>query len=206
MFSLRAEGISKRFQYEWVFRNLDIHLNLGESLAITGGNGSGKSTLIKTITGAIPLTKGKLEITQNGQDIPPDDWFNFLTISAPYLELPEEFTLQELLDFHFKFKKQYRNISTDEILDKIYLRDQKDKQINQFSSGMKQRVKLGLSVFSDVPMVFLDEPTSNLDKKGIEWYQNIIPEYLIDRIVFVASNDEREYTFCKQTMRLEDFK
>ncbi len=206
MFSLRAEGISKRFQYEWVFKKLDLHLNLGESLAITGGNGSGKSTLIKTLTGAIPLTEGKLEITNNGKLIPEDDWFNFVTISAPYLELPEEFTLQELLEFHFKFKRPYRGLEPEKILDKIYLREQRDKQIAQFSSGMKQRVKLGLSIFSDVPMVFLDEPTSNLDKKGIKWYQKMTSEFLNDRIVFVASNDEREYTFCKQTIKLEDYK
>ncbi len=206
MFSLQAEEISKRFQYEWVFRNISLNLNLGESLAITGGNGSGKSTLIKCLSGAIPLTSGKLEFSNDGQIISEDDWHKHLVISAPYLEVPEEFSLTELFDFHFKFKNPYRGLLIEDIIQKIYLTEHKDKQISQFSSGMKQRVKLALAVFSDVPIVFLDEPTSNLDKKGIKWYQNIVSEYLNDRITFVATNEEREYDFCKQILNLEDYK
>ncbi|MHA7128015.1 ABC transporter ATP-binding protein [Algoriphagus namhaensis] len=206
MFSLQAEEISKRFQYEWIYRKLSIHLNLGESLAITGGNGSGKSTLIKNLSGAVPLTSGKLTFSQDGKALREDDWYQYLSIAAPYLEVPEEFTLQELLSFHFKFKKPYRGASSEDILKITYLQEHKDKQISQFSSGMKQRVKIGLAVFSDVPLVFLDEPTSNLDKKGIRWYQELVEEYLGDRIVIVATNEEREYAFCKQIISMEDYK
>lgn len=206
MFSLRAEAISKRFQYEWIFKNISLNLNLGESLAITGGNGSGKSTLIKAISGAIPLTSGKIEQIHNSRSASLDLWHQNLAISAPYLEVPEEFNLSELLTFHFKFKKPLREISIEEIIDILYLGDHRNKPISQFSSGMKQRVKLGLAVFSDVPLILLDEPTSNLDKKGINWYQKIVSTYLSDRIVILATNEEREYEFCKQIIALEDYK
>lgn len=206
MFSLQAEEISKRFQYEWIFKKISLNLNSGESLAVTGGNGSGKSTLIKAISGAIPLTSGAISQKKNSKNIPVDDWHKNLVISAPYLEVPEEFNLIELFEFHFKFKNPLRGIPIEDIIDIIYLGEHKNKQISQFSSGMKQRVKLGLAVFSDVPLVLLDEPTSNLDKKGIKWYQKLVSTYLSDRIVILATNEEREYEFCKQIITLEDYK
>lgn len=206
MFSLQTEEISKRFQYEWIFRNISLHLNLGESLAITGGNGSGKSTLIKSISGAIPLTSGKVSQIKDSQELPLDIWHKNLSIAAPYLEVPEEFNLLELLRFHFKFKQTHRGMALEEIVETLYLGDHQDKSISQFSSGMKQRVKLGLAVFSEVPLILLDEPTSNLDKKGIRWYQNLIADHCQDRIVILATNEEREYEFCKQIISLEDYK
>lgn len=78
--------------------------------------------------------------------------------------------------------------------------------ISQFSSGMKQRLKLGLALLSEVPVVLLDEPTSNLDRKGIEWYQDLIDKFGQNRILIVCSNEPREYEFCQQKIVLEDYK
>lgn len=206
MLRIQLSEASKRFQYEWIFRNLSLSLQSSQSLAITGSNGSGKSTLLKCISGAVPISSGKIEYILNDKRIEESDWFSTLSISAPYMELPEEFTLSELLTFHFKFKKPLHNITIDEILEKIYLKEHSTKQVGQFSSGMKQRVKLGLALFSDVPLILLDEPTSNLDQKGIAWYQEMISEFKGDRIIIICSNEEREYSFCDQKIALENFK
>lgn len=206
MFKIQLEKATKRFQYEWIFKNLDLTLESGESLAVTGSNGSGKSTLLKCISGAIPLTSGKVNYIYENQSISESDWFSYLSIAAPYMELPEEFTLEELLKFHFKFKNMISNFTVEKIISTLYLEQHAEKPIAQFSSGMKQRVKLGIALFSEVPLIFLDEPTSNLDKVGIEWYQNLIDTYKSDRTIFVCSNEPREYEFCTQKIKLEEYK
>lgn len=206
MFKIQLEEATKRFQYEWIFKNLNLNLESGESLAVTGGNGSGKSTLLKCVSGAIPLTSGKISYSKENHSISESDWFSFLSIAAPYMELPEEFSLRELLQFHFKFKNCISGFSVEQIITILYLEEHADKPISQFSSGMKQRVKLGIALFSKVDLILLDEPTSNLDKKGIEWYQGLITEYKTNRTILVCSNDPREYEFCSQKIKLEDYK
>tara|TARA_R110002020_G_scaffold145331_4_gene318596 strand:- start:524 stop:1144 length:621 start_codon:yes stop_codon:yes gene_type:complete len=206
MLKIQLEEASKRFQYEWVFKNLSLELSQGNSLAITGSNGSGKSTLLKCLSGAVPITSGKIDYVIDGKSISETEWFSLLAISAPYMEVPEEFSLEELLNFHFKFKKPLAGISAKEIIEMLYLTEHSAKPVGQFSSGMKQRLKLGLALFSDVPLILLDEPTSNLDKKGIEWYQQMVNKYGKDRIMVICSNEPREYEFCEQKIVLEDFK
>ncbi|SFU16662.1 ABC-type multidrug transport system, ATPase component [Algoriphagus locisalis] len=206
MLKIHLDEASKRFQYEWIFKNLSLELSQGNSLAITGSNGSGKSTLLKCLSGAIPISSGKIVYIYHEKSLAEAEWFSYLAISAPYMELPEEFSLEEILNFHFKFKKPLDSISSDEIIEQLYLTQHKSKQISQFSSGMKQRLKLGLALFSDVPFILLDEPTSNLDRKGIEWYQEMMQQYGQNRILVICSNEPREYGFCEQKIVLEDYK
>lgn len=203
---IKLQEASKRFQYEWIFRNLNLELNQGDSLAITGGNGSGKSTLLKCISGSIPFSSGKMTFESEGKLISESDWYKYLAISAPYLELPEEFSLIELINFHFKFKSPLNQIQPKELIEILYLDQHIAKPVSQFSSGMKQRLKLGIALFSDVPVILLDEPTSNLDKKGIAWYTDLIQNFQKERILIVCSNEPREYEFCEQKLALEDFK
>jgi ABC-type multidrug transport system ATPase subunit len=206
MLKIHLQKASKRFQYEWIFKNLSLQLKSGDSLAVTGGNGSGKSTLLKCISGAIPITSGQISFESDQNIVPESDWYQLVSLAAPYLELPEEFTLEELIQFHFQFKKPLRGIRTGELIELLYLDQHAAKPVSQFSSGMKQRLKLGLAFFSDVPLVLLDEPTSNLDKKGISWYNDLVKTYQESRILVVCSNEPREYDFCTQKIALEDYK
>ena len=206
MLEIELYEAGKRFQYEWIFKNLQFSASPGAKIAITGSNGSGKSTLLKCISGQIPLTEGKIRFRLDGKSLPEENFYRVLAISAPYLELPEEYTLKELLDFHFKFKKIIKGLSLEEIIKIMYLEDSVHKQISYFSSGMKQRLKLGLCFFSDVPLLLLDEPTSNLDQKGVSWYLDLVNQYGQDKTLFISSNDSREFSFCDQGFNLEDHK
>jgi ABC-type multidrug transport system ATPase subunit len=60
---------------------------------------------------------------------------------------------------------------------------------------MKQRVRLGLAFFSQSPLLMLDEPTTNLDLVGQEWYRAMLLRFQTDRITIIASNDVNEYQF-----------
>ena len=206
MFTLQVQKASKRFHREWIFKNLDLELSAGNALAITGGNGSGKSTLLKCLSGAIPITQGSIEYREVTGKLAEESWFRSLAIATPYLELPEEFTLSEVLAFHFQFKRPLNQLSNPEILAILGLEKHQSKSISQFSSGMKQRVKLALAIFSEVPLLFLDEPTTNLDKQGVRWYLDLIQKYAQDRILVICSNEPREYEFCEKKIAMEDFK
>jgi ABC-type multidrug transport system ATPase subunit len=206
MFTIQVKNASKRFHNEWIFKNLDLELSSGDTLAITGGNGSGKSTLLKCLSGAIPLTSGTIQYQAGSTQISEEHWFRSLALATPYLELPEEFTLSEVINFHFQFKNPLQNQTNTEILEVLGLEKHKSKAISQFSSGMKQRVKLALAIFSEVPLLLLDEPTTNLDTQGLSWYLKLIQQYSPGRILVICSNDPREYDFCEKKITLEDLK
>ena len=206
MLEIQVREAAKKFQFEWIFSNLSFEVPAGGKIAITGGNGSGKSTLLRCLSGQIPLTAGKVTYLIDKKPVEEAAIYRFLAIGAPYLELPEEYTLTELLRFHFRFKKKVAGLDTDDMVKIMYLEKSVDKQILYFSSGMKQRLKLGLCFFSDVPLLLLDEPVSNLDKKGIGWYQELVREYGAKKTVFVCSNDSREYGFCDRIINVEDYK
>lgn len=206
MLSVKLEGAGKKFQREWIFRNLSLALTQGSKTAIIGSNGSGKSTLIKCLSSQMPLTEGKLSFNWQQKELAIEDVYKYLTISAPYLDLPEEFSLKEFLNFHFKFKVPSKGLSIQQLIEIMYLENAVNKPINYFSSGMKQRLKLGLCFFSDSPLMLLDEPTSNLDERGIQWYRDLIHQYSGNKCILIASNDKREFDFCEEIVSIEDYK
>ena len=130
-----------------------------------------------------------------------------MSISAPYIELIEEFTLVEVIDFHRRLKPLYNNLSAKDVARICMLENNSGKLIRNFSSGMKQRVKLALAILSDTPVLLLDEPTSNLDQAGIDWYIDLVSRYKSDRTIVVSSNSiEHEYNFCNQIIDLLHYK
>jgi ABC-type multidrug transport system ATPase subunit len=199
-------NISKRYNKQWIFKDCSYTIESGKKYAITGTNGSGKSTLLQCIAGATQLSKGNIEYTIQDAKIESDKAFQYLTFSAPYLELLEELTLTEMLDFHLKFKPFYENISIEFVLEKVNLITSKDKQIGNFSSGMKQRLKLALAFFSKSDLILLDEPTANLDAEGILLYKDLIKNHLHHRTTIISSNDVNEYDFCDKVINIEDYK
>ncbi len=196
----------KRYNREWIFRHFTYEFNNAHAYAITGNNGSGKSTLLQVIAGAVQHNEGTIEMQKADATIAVDKHHQQLSIAAPYLELPEEMTLFEFLEFHQSFKPFLSSLSIASIISLLNLEKARDKQIRNFSSGMKQRVKLAQAVLSDVPVVLLDEPCTNLDADGISLYHRLINDYCAERLVIVSSNDEQEYQFCNYKINIADYK
>jgi ABC-type multidrug transport system ATPase subunit len=204
---IQISAAAKRFNKEWIFSNLDYSFATGHHYALIGNNGSGKSTLLQIIAGYIGLTKGQINwVDQNNKSIDNATIYQSISIAAPYLELVEELTALEQIAFHQQFKSIQPNLTPIQILEKIGLEKAADKQIRNFSSGMKQRLKLALAIFDQAPILLLDEPCSNLDKEGIQTYQTLIQNYALHKLIIVASNDTQEYHFCDQQLALTDFK
>ena len=93
-----------------------------------------------------------------------------------------------------------------DILVKVGLQSAADKQIRYYSSGMRQRVRLAQAIFSDTPLVLLDEPCTNLDVDGIVLYRQLIEDHCKGRLVIVSSNDRQEYEFCDETINIMEYK
>ncbi|HXB92125.1 MAG TPA: ABC transporter ATP-binding protein [Puia sp.] len=195
----------KRFNRDWIFRHLSYEFTQGHSYAITGPNGSGKSTLLQSIAGAIAISEGAARY-ENAQAIPPDEVYRHLALAAPYLDLIEEMTVTEFLRFHHSFKPFLSSCSIEFIIDRMGLAAAAHKQIRYYSSGMKQRVKLAQAIFSDTPVLLLDEPCTNLDTEGIDLYRRLIAEFTANRLVVVSSNDIQEYDFCEKTLSIADWR
>jgi len=196
----------KRFNRDWIFRHLTYEFSAGQFYAIIGPNGSGKSTLLQVLSGAIQLNEGNGQWTTGNGQLANESIYNYVSICAPYLEVVEEMTLIEFLNFHSGFKPFLSSITPEKIISILGLEKAVHKQIRFYSSGMKQRVKLAQAIFSDVPVVLLDEPCTNLDTVGIQLYHQLINDYCNNRTVIVSSNDEIEFSFCKERISLTAFK
>ncbi|MBN1198371.1 MAG: ABC transporter ATP-binding protein [Bacteroidales bacterium] len=205
--TITLNGIGKKFNTEWIFRNLTHRFETGGRTVITGRNGSGKSTLLQVIAGNIHHTEGSIEYNHNGKTIPDTEIFRSLSLVAPYQELIEEFTLKEMLEFHFSFKPIIDGFTIPAIIDLLSFTQAKTKPILNYSSGMKQRVKLVCALLSNTPLLFLDEPTTNLDTAGIDFYLQLIDTHARDRTILVCSNMQlMESGFCESEIRIEEFK
>jgi len=206
MMKINLEHIGRRFNREWIFRDVNYVFESGSSYAILGANGAGKSTILQVISGSLSSSEGTTSYIKEGVLLNPENVFEHLSMAAPYLELIEEFSLRELIDFHFRFKKYRSGLDRDSIIELMGLKRSEHKAIKNFSSGMKQRVKLGLAFCSDTEMVLLDEPASNLDQQGLEWYLSLVEKYTEDRILIICSNQLQEYSFCKNQLNVADYK
>lgn len=203
---IQLNKAGKRFYKEWIFRNFSFEFQEGNAYALIGPNGSGKSTLLQCIASSMLLTEGSVQYKQNGIQVLPENCYAYLCFAAPYLELVEEMTAAELLNFHQKFKPFIYNIPVNEILQFMQLNAVAYKQIRYLSSGMKQRLKLAQAVFSDVPVILLDEPCTNFDAAGFHLYHSLIKQFANNRLIIVSSNDENEYNFCSTHISLLEYK
>ncbi len=203
---ITATGLGKRFQRDWIFRGLTRTFRPGSATAVLGPNGAGKSTLLNTISGQLLPTEGTLSYTLGGRPLPVEDVPRHLAYAAPYLELVEELTLTELIRFHTRFKPLRPGMTSDALVSLMYLEKSRHKLIRDFSSGMKQRLKLALALYAAAPLLLLDEPTTNLDATGAAWYQEHVARVRdAGRLVIVSSNVPAEYAFCEAQVLITDF-
>jgi ABC-type multidrug transport system ATPase subunit len=191
--TISVRQLGKRFNREWIFRNFSHSFQSGSVYAITGPNGSGKSTLLQILWGQMPPSTGSINYQFSGTDISQEDIYKHVVVATPYLDLIEEFTLQEQLRFHFRLKPCRYSMTETEIMERMYLTQARDKQLSNFSSGMKQRVKLALAFFSKADVIFLDEPGTNLDSTAFDWYCRELQALPPECLVFIASNQAAEY-------------
>ena len=204
--NISLNNAGKRFNRDWVFKNFSYQFISGKHYAITGPNGSGKSTLLQIIAGSTQTSEGTIQykIQDANTTIASENIFQSIALVAPYIELIEEMTITEFLKFHEVFKKFV--LPVHDIITAIGLENAATKQIRYYSSGMKQRVKLAQAIFSNTPIVLLDEPCTNLDSVGYQLYHQLLQQYGHNKTIIISSNDENEISFCSERINMSALK
>lgn len=204
--TITLENISKRFGFEWIFKQVNYRFEQDEKYAVVGPNGSGKSTLLKIISGGLVPTAGKVHYSIGEKSLQDETQIaKEIMYAAPYISLLEDFTLSELYDFHASFKKM-KTTSKAEFMSIAQLEAHQQKYVKNFSSGMRQRLKLSFAFLSESSVLLLDEPTSNFDTKAIDWYVDMIKKYTENRLVIIGSNQEYEFDFCTYQLSVLSYK
>ncbi|MCE7935519.1 MAG: ABC transporter ATP-binding protein [Chlorobi bacterium CHB2] len=201
--ALKAAGIAKQFGLRTIFSNITFQLAAGDVLAVTGNNGSGKSTLVKVLANVAERTEGRVEWSLQETPLPDEQLPQHLGFVAPYLQLYTEFTAWE----HLEMVQKLRGLPLGteygkELFQRFGLLGREHELLRTFSSGMLQRVKF-ICALAHVPtFLILDEPTTNLDEKGIEAMRQIVAEGAPNRITIIATNDADDLTMCSLRLGL----
>ena len=204
--NISLDNIGKKYGREWIFRNFSMSLSNERNYVVLGSNGSGKSTLLKILSGFLSPSEGTINYEHQDKIISVEDIYKKVSYTAPYIDVFEHLTLQELYNYQKKLKP-FLSFEENNLAQLLQLEGTDSKRIKNFSSGMKQRLKLGLAILSESPILLLDEPTSNLDEKGKKWYAEMIENYAKNKLIVVASNSQKdEYFFCQEEINIEDFK
>lgn len=194
---LKVNQIGKHYNQQWLFRHISFDLNAGEKLAILGRNGSGKSTLLQIIYGLIQAAEGEV-LLDNELIEKPHQFFNY---TSPLMVLPLEFTINEIHQHQTQIGKM--EMALNEFIEyAAFTQKQADQPIQYFSSGMLQRLKTALCLGGIGKIKLLDEPLSNMDREGENWYLNCMNQLNKENIIIVASNNEPEYHSIQKQINL----
>jgi len=188
--------VAKRFDERVVFRSVSGTATPGEVLAVTGPNGSGKSTLLAILCGLLRPTKGEVRYLNCDDDVEIErgDWKRQLGIVAPAMSLYEELDAMENL----RFFARVRGLLSEgdrcrECIDQVGLDPSRRTLVGGYSTGMRQRLKIAQAMLHDPEVLFLDEPSSNLDPAGRDWLEAFVRSAVKQqKTVILATNDTRE--------------
>ncbi len=209
MMEISCDNISKSFSGKTIFKNLSFKLSSTQSLTITGSNGSGKSTLIKVIANLITASKGKVTVRENETEIPRDKLFQRTGLLSPYLNLYDELTGFENLDFFYRLKNPHKKHSLEKIkqvLQRVNLYGRQNDPVKNYSSGMKQKLKLAFAILHEPEILLLDEPRTNLDKEGVDLILEIADKQKQKGILLIATNDENDIKLCDGVLNIQEYK
>ena len=201
------QNVGRKFNREWIFRGISSTLESNNGYAVLGGNGSGKSTFMQVLAGNLLCSEGVITYKIKNETIDSEKIYKEVAFASPYLSLMEEYSLTEQLVFHAQLKPFYHQLTINEIIERLQLEKHRNKPLKYFSSGMKQRVKLALAIYSDVRMLLLDEPLSNLDASATNWYKKELIEFSSERIIIIASNHQEDEIFsCSERINISEYK
>ena len=194
-----------------VFAPVSTTVYSGEVVAVTGSNGAGKSSLLAGIAGLLQPFGGSAKLHANNTQFSDADLRSLCGYVSPGMSLYDELQAWE----HVQLDADLRGKGADprgtdadlryaeELLHRFGLDHRRESLIGDFSTGMKQRVKLVLALYSRPALLLLDEPTSNIDDDGFTVFADVVAEAAsAGCIVIIATNDERERALCVRAVRL----
>jgi heme exporter protein A len=203
--SLKVSNLCKYYSSTLLFKEISFELGSGEILGITGWNGSGKSTLLRIIAGLVRPSAGQVEMSYEDEPIPKESRRKFLGMVAPALALYEELTALENMEFFCRVRGvSYDRQNCLRIMERVGLTEHAHKMCRNYSSGMKQRLKLVQALLHEPPLLLLDEPGCNLDSKGMKIVEEITLEQRRFGMTVIASNEKREVEYADRVINLSE--
>lgn len=201
--SLVVENLAKSYGRRGVFRGVSFELTPGQSLIVTGRNGSGKSTLIRILCGLVRPSAGTVTYRVDGREATGRERRALIGLVAPDLVLYEELSALENLQFFARVRGVSAGVDALEaLLSEVGLEGRGADRVGTFSSGMRQRLKYAYALLHRPPILFLDEPTANLDEAGVAMVRACVSRQRASGILVVATNDHEELQFGDRVLRL----
>lgn len=201
---IRAEHLSKFYADRAVLKNINFTISRGQSMAIVGPNGSGKTTLMRIISLLIQPTGGTISYRVNGEAIDHDRTLRHLGLVGPYLQLYDDLTARENLQFFARMKElSDMEARMKELLERFRLAGREDDLVKTYSSGMKQRLKYVFALLHDPEVLMVDEPRSNLDTEGIRTVYEVLEKQKKEHILIVATNEPEDLNYTDWTLAVD---
>lgn len=205
-FRLEAREVGHAFGSRLLFKEVSFHLEPGNSLAITGKNGSGKSTLLRILAGLLTPLRGSVSFRRGDVRLSPPELLGQIGYVAPYLHVYEELTARENLEFVCTTSGR-DHAAIPQALQRVGLGGREDDRVETFSSGMIQRVKYATVIALAPPLLFLDEPTANLDATGAHMVLSLLQTHTQSGgIAIIATNEPEEAQWCGEKLEVRSEK
>ena len=204
MIELQVTSLTKHFGKHNVLS--DLNFSSGSAvIGIAGKNGSGKSTLLRCLSGLLKANHGEITWKINEKKLTKSELRRCSGYAAPYIELYEELTVNENLNFIQKLRSDENNSRPylEDTLQEANADHLSDQFYGDLSTGQRQRIKLVSALIHKPKILFLDEPGSNLDSEGRDLIEKIVTKYRKPNyMVVLASNIDQELQLCDQIIEL----
>lgn len=188
------DDVSLSFGRREIFSHVTLNLRGGRIIGVTGANGAGKSTLLKLA--------GKIIRPDSGSVTLPEK-FSVAAVS-PDMKIYDALTATENLRFFARLRG--KNLSAEKISELASRVGLDVAALNvlteNFSTGMRQRLKFAIVLAVDAEIWLLDEPTANLDDDGRKKFFAAIDAAKSDKIILLATNDATEVELCDEVIHL----
>jgi heme exporter protein A len=202
--SVRGQQLSHRFGRRLTgIAGLAFAFEGPGAVAVTGVNGSGKSTLLRILAGLLPPSGGSTSVRVDGREVPARARRSVLGFVTPELEFYEEFTASENL----VFAGETRGLASPAhaaagALEQVGLSPRAHDRVSEFSSGMKQRLRIAFALLHEPPLLMLDEPGSHLDDAGRDVVRAVVARQASRGLVLLATNDAQEVQLAAARLEL----
>lgn len=200
---ITLNNISFRYDNEYVIKNLNFELTKNGIYAIVGESGTGKTTLLKIIAGLTSRYEG--EYFMGSTPITTQMIQNNIAYINQEATVSPGLTVQQ----HFLLISSLYNVDVDdqkikEYLELVHLHDKKLNDIvDHFSLGEKRRLLICLSLFKNVPIIVMDEPTASLDHKNTRMIMELLKTVSQNTIIIISSHDKDVLPYCDSVFQME---
>ncbi len=179
--AIQVKGLTKIFKGKKAVDHVDLTIQKGEVFAILGPNGAGKITTVRMMSTLLKADGGTIEIFGHDARKEAAEVRKHIGLTGQYASVDEDLTAWENLMIFTALNglnKQEAKAKATQLLEDFTLLEAKDKQIKNFSGGMRRRLDLAVSLIANPPLVFLDEPTTGLDPRTREQMWDVIREMI----------------------------